>query len=252
MFIHNIDPVALDLGVVAIYWYGLMWALAFLTVTTIFINISPLDSKRSDHLIVLLTLGIIIGAKLGYLFFYAPFSLWPSTLIARQGLSFHGGLLGFVVTLFLWARGQKQSFLHFSDLLSLAFPWGLFWGRLGNFLNSELFGHPTSVWWAVVFERAELNPLPRHPSQLYEALGEGLLLGLILYFFSSRLKKNGQLSSLFLIFYGVIRFIIEFFRVPDAQLMYRWGLSQGQWLCLAMVIVGLLLSFWIKTDERKK
>jgi phosphatidylglycerol:prolipoprotein diacylglycerol transferase len=246
MFIHDLHPVALKIGFVEIYWYGLMWALAFLTISTLFIKVSPLSQKQSDNLICFLSLGVILGAKLGYIFFYMPVAMWPTTLFSREGLSFHGGLLGFVSVLYFWTQYYKQSFLNLADKFALVFPWGLFWGRLGNFLNSELWGHPTEIWWAVLFKRTDPLSLPRHPSQLYEAFGEGILLGCLLYFFSYRLKKRGQLSSLFLIFYGVIRFMIEFFRVPDRQIMYKLGFTQGQWLCFVMIISGVLMFQWLK------
>lgn len=240
MFIHDIDPVFMTVGSLSLYWYGLMWALAFLTVSMIFEKILPLKDRQQESLVVHLAFGTVVGAKLGYILFYAPASLWLSLLFSRSGLAFHGGLLGFIAALWFWARKYHYNMLYLADSLVVAIPWGLLWGRVGNFLNSELWGYPTNVPWAVVFQRTDPLLLPRHPSQLYEAFGEGLLLGLILLVARKYLTKEGCLSFLFILGYGGIRFVIEFFRVPDSQLGLYFGLSQGQWLCLVMVIFGII------------
>lgn len=244
MFYHDIDPVIVSFGPVSIHWYGLMWAVAFITIASFAGKDLPLCEKRKDNVFLILAVGTLLGAKLGYILFYTPMSYWGSTVFALSGFSFHGGVLGFIFGLVLCSSLYALRVFQISDSLVIAIPWGLFWGRIGNFLNSELWGYPTDLPWAVVFARTDPLLLSRHPSQLYEAFGEGVLLGLILYVLKKHLRFEGSLSFCFIIFYGLIRFMVEFFRVPDIHIGLVGTLSQGQWLSLAMIGSGLIGLFF--------
>ena len=244
MFYHNIHPVAVSIGPLSIYWYGLMWACAFLTVSVFSGKSLKLSKKDFDNLLLILACGTLLGAKLGYVLFYSPWTLWQESLFSRSGFSFHGGVLGFIVGLTCASRLYSVRILQVADSIVLAVPWGLFWGRIGNFLNSELWGYPTNLPWAVVFTRTDPLLLPRHPSQLYEAFGEGVFLGLLLLFLRKHLRFEGTLSFCFMIFYGLIRFCVEFFRVPDSHIGLIGSLSQGQWLCILMVCAGTIGLFF--------
>lgn len=245
MFNHSIHPIALELGPLSIYWYGVMWATALLSIMLLLKRTSSFDNKKLDSLVTTLLIGTLLGAKLGYVLFYTPSSHWAQVLFQRQGFAFHGGLLGFCFSLYAWTRYYKESFWICADKVALCIPIGLFWGRLGNFLNSELYGYPTDLPWAVVFHLSDPLKLPRHPSQVYEALAEGLLLGLFLYYLHKKNLKAGQVGVGFLGGYGLARFCVEFFRVPDQQIGLLYHLSQGQWFCLLMVILSLALSAFL-------
>lgn len=243
MFLHDIEPILVIIGSLSIYWYGAMWALAFITIIKIVERTKSIAQEHFDTLVFGVSLGTIVGAKLGFIVFYTPISQWYSVLFNRSGLAFHGGLIGFIVALYLWSVWTRSSFWKTADQLALAIPWGLFWGRIGNFLNSELWGYPTDLPWAVVFSVRDPLLLPRHPSQLYEALAEGILLGIFLQVMKNRLTKDGQLSVLFVIFYAFARFCVEFFRMPDHHIGLIYSLSKGQWLCLFMMFSGIVIWF---------
>ena len=251
----GLSPIALDLGVIAIKWYSLAylagivlgyWHLSRMVKAPG----SPMAQRHADDLFFYCTLGIILGGRIGYATFYAP-ELWthPANLFKlwQGGMSFHGGLIG-TVTAIGWVcwRG-RLSFLRVCDYISPCVPFGLFFGRLANFVNGELWGRvtDTSVPWAMVFPGG--GPEPRHPSQLYEAGLEGLLLGtvLIVLFWKTRARwRVGLLTGLFTMGYGLARFTVEFFREPDAQLQdfaRATHLSMGQWLSLPLVLIGLVL-----------
>ena len=251
----GLSPIALDLGVITIKWYSLAylagivlgyWHLSRMTRQPG----SPMAQRHADDLFFYCTLGIILGGRLGYSIFYAP-ELWshPANLFKlwQGGMSFHGGLIGTVMAIGWVAWSNKLGFIRLCDYISVVVPFGLFFGRLANFVNGELWGRITdaSVPWAMVFPGG--GDAPRHPSQLYEALLEGLLLGTLLtvLFWKTRARwRVGLLTGLFTMGYGMARFTVEYFREPDAQLQdfaRATHLSMGQWLSLPLVLTGVIL-----------
>jgi phosphatidylglycerol:prolipoprotein diacylglycerol transferase len=253
VLIHpNINPIALQIGPVAVRWYGLMYLLGFfaawwLGVRRIAQGGAPITRKQFDDLIFFAVLGVILGGRLGYVLFYKPNYYFSNPLellaIWQGGMSFHGGLLGVMAAMWLAARRQRIHYLDLTDFVAPLVPLGIAAGRMGNFINGELWGRVTDVPWGMVFRNA--GDAPRHPSQLYQFALEGLLLFVVLWWFSSTARARGQVSALFLIGYGVLRFIAEFAREPDAFLGYlALGLSMGQWLCVPMIAAGLWLFAW--------
>lgn len=248
------DPVALRLGPLELRWYGIMYMLAFVCAwllarrRTARPGYGPCpgwDRRQLDDLLTWSMLGVIVGGRLGYVLFYdLPTYLADPLEIFRiwnGGMSFHGGLLGVLAAFWRYARESGRGFLQVSDFAAPLVPPGLFFGRLGNFINGELWGRASEMPWAVVFPGA--GPEPRHPSQLYEAVLEGLVLFVILWMFSSRRRPEGAVSGLFALSYGVFRFCVEFVRMPDANLGYLafgW-LTMGQLLCVPLIVVGLWL-----------
>jgi phosphatidylglycerol---prolipoprotein diacylglyceryl transferase len=255
MMFPQIDPVALSLGPLQVHWYGLMYLFGF-------VGAWLLGRLRADRygwtatevedLLFYGAIGVIVGGRLGYVLFYdlAANLAQPLNIIKiwQGGMSFHGGLLG-VLTAFWWfARKTNRSFFAVSDFIAPLVPIGLLTGRIGNFINSELWGKVSDVPWAVVFPNG--GPLARHPSQLYEAGLEGLLLFIILWFYSAKAKPIGAISGLFLLAYGCFRFLVEFVRIPDQQYGYfafDW-LTMGQILSLPMMMIGL---YWIVRAYQK-
>lgn len=263
LFYPHIDPVALSIGPVKIHWYGIMYVLGFL----FFIHAGKWRIKRYnsqfwtpklvDDFILYGAIGVVLGGRIGYCLFYQPefFLANPINILKvwNGGMSFHGGMLGVVLVMFIFAYIHKQNFFIIGDFCALLTPAGLFFGRVGNFINGELWGRvmTSNLPWGMVFPQSG-TMLPRHPSQIYEMLGEGIILLIILWLFASKPRKNGQISGLFLISYGMIRFIIEYFREPDSFLLnfaQQTGFSMGQWLCLPMIIVGLLI--FIVSSKKK-
>jgi phosphatidylglycerol:prolipoprotein diacylglycerol transferase len=253
MLVHpDIDPIAFSVGPLAVRWYGLMYLAGFaaawwLGVRRISHGAAPITRKQFDDLIFLAVLGVILGGRLGYVLFYKPgyYGAHPLEIFAiwQGGMSFHGGLLGVIAAMWLHARRQGIDFLRLADFIAPLCPLGLAAGRMGNFINGELYGRVTDLPWGMVFRQA--GAAPRHPSQLYQFALEGLALFVLLWWFSSKPRARGQVSALFLIGYGVFRFIAEFGREPDAFLgLLALGLSMGQWLCIPMVIAGLALLAW--------
>lgn len=253
-----ISPVLVQLGPLQIRWYGLMYVFGFLFAGWLFPREAKrrgidLDKEKTNDLIFYLVLGVLLGGRFGYILFYnLPYYLGkPAEIFAiwHGGMSFHGGLLGVIVALWLFIRKNKIPFLQLADLAALATPVGLGLGRLGNFINGELWGKPSQVPWAIIFP---LDPThqPRHPSQLYEAGLEGIVLFAILWLVSRKNPPWGSLMGLFLIGYGLARTFVEFFREPDAQMFAETGgrflglLSMGQLLSLPLVLVGLGLVIW--------
>ena len=199
-------------------------------------------NKDLEDLLFAGVLGVVLGGRIGYSLFYMPEFYLANPLsilkIWEGGMSFHGGLLGVILAMVWFARRKKTSFWTVSDLVAPLVPFGLAFGRLGNFLNGELWGRPTDLPWAMVFPL--VDAVPRHPSQIYQLLLEGVLLGLVLWIYASKPRRLGQISGLFLLGYGVCRFLVEFAREPDAFLgLLGLGLSMGQWLSIPMILFGI-------------
>ena len=249
MFINNFDPVAIQFFSFEIRWYSLAYIVGILfgwiLSKKIFISNAEIKIKFDDY-ITFLILGIIIGGRLGYIFFY-NFSYYSTNLldifkIWQGGMSFHGGLIGIIISSIWFAKKNNQNPFNYLDIVSLVAPIGIFFGRIANFINSELYGIETNLPWGVKF--IQIDDLYRHPSQLYEALFEGIILFIVLLYFRNKglLKTPGIISSLFLIFYSIFRFVIEFFRAPDNQLGYLiLNLTMGQIASLIFLLIGILI-----------
>ncbi len=248
----NISPTLIKIGPIQIRWYGLMYLFGFLA--SYFLIRRQRRARRIglqgallQDLILFLALGLVIGARIGYVLFYQYANLGdylgnPLEIIAiwHGGMSFHGGLIGTILAGTLFCRWRRLPFWEVADTVIVTAPIGLFLGRLGNFINGELYGRTSSVPWAMVFPGG--GPLPRHPSQLYEAVLEGLLLFIILWSLKDLRFRPGAMVCLFLGGYGLFRFLVEFFREPDPQIGLFWGLlSMGQMLCLAMILTAVIL-----------
>jgi phosphatidylglycerol---prolipoprotein diacylglyceryl transferase len=262
MLIHpQIDPVALQLGPVAIHWYGLTYLAAFglfVLLASARLRHEPFASvrlpqpwRRSDveDILFLGVMGVVLGGRVGYCLFYKPAYYLANPLeifaVWQGGMSFHGGLLGVILAMVWFARSRQRPFLQVMDLVAPCVPTGLAAGRLGNFINGELWGRVAdpSLPWGMVFRGA--GDLPRHPSQVYQFLLEGLLLFVLLWLYARKPRAAGQVSAVFLLGYGVFRFIAEFFREPDAHLgLLSLGMSMGQWLCVPMMLSGAGLWWW--------
>jgi phosphatidylglycerol:prolipoprotein diacylglycerol transferase len=257
MFINNFDPVAFQILSLEIRWYSLAYIFGIIIgwslCKKILIKNSDISEKFDDY-ITYLIIGIILGGRLGYVIFY-NFNYYSHNIldifkIWQGGMSFHGGLLGIILSSIIFAKKNNQDPFEYMDLVSLVAPIGIFFGRLANFINSELYGKTTEVLWSVTFTK--VDNLPRHPSQLYEAVLEGTILFLILMYFRKKnyLTKPGLISGLFLIFYSIFRFFVEFFRVPDEHLGYLiLNLSMGQIISLIFVTIGTIL-FYIKNENK--
>ena len=257
MFINNFDPVAFQIISFEIRWYSLAYILGiiigWILCKKIFIKNLDINQKFDDY-ITYLIIGIIIGGRLGYVLFY-NFGYYINNIVDifkiwQGGMSFHGGLLGIIVTSIFFAKKNNQDLFVYTDLVSLVAPIGIFFGRLANFINSELYGKVTEVPWAVTF--IQVDNLSRHPSQLYEAFFEGIILFILLLYFRNKnfLAKPGLISGLFLIFYSAFRFCIEFFRVPDEQTGYLiFNLSMGQIISLVFIMIGTIV-FYLKNENK--
>ncbi len=257
MFINNFDPVAFQIFSLEIRWYSLAYIFGLLfgwMYSKNFIIQDKYVKKLFDDYITYIIIGIILGGRLGYVFIYNPKyflnNLNEIPMIWNGGMSFHGALIGIILASIIFCKKNKQDFFYFTDLVSLSAPIGIFLGRIANFINSELYGRETELIWSVKF--IQIDNLNRHPSQLYEALFEGILLFLILRFFYSKIsKKTGLISSLFIIFYSIFRFIIEFTRSPDPHLgLVFLNLSMGQIISILFLLSGLYL-FYIRNDFKK-
>jgi phosphatidylglycerol---prolipoprotein diacylglyceryl transferase len=259
MLVHpQFNPIALQLGPVAIHWYGITYLVAF----GLFLWLAscrvaqPGFAQRGwtrrdvEDLLFYGVLGVVIGGRIGYSLFYKPgyYAAHPLEILQvwKGGMSFHGGLLGVIAAMALFARTRKRSLLDVTDLIAPCVPTGLASGRVGNFINGELWGRAAdpSLPWAMVFPQSG-SELARHPSQIYQFLLEGLLLFVLLWIYASRPRRLGQVSGMFLIGYGVLRFVAEYFREPDSFLgLLAWNMSMGQWLCLPMVATGVAIWLW--------
>lgn len=255
----NFDPIAVQLGPIAIHWYALAYLAGFVLgwkymLRLVRLHQLPFTKEQIDDFLTWAVVGVILGGRVGYILFYQSHYYVQNPLAAlaiwQGGMSFHGGLLGIIGAILLYSRKLKRSPFELGDLVAAVGPIGLFLGRVANFVNGELFGRPTTLPWGVVFPQAP-DQLPRHPSQLYEAALEGLVLFVILMLAVrlGALKRPGILCGLFLSGYGVARFVVEFAREPDVQLGYLWGgATMGQLLCIPMVIVGIV--FIVRARKR--
>jgi phosphatidylglycerol:prolipoprotein diacylglycerol transferase len=265
----QIDPVALQLGPVAIHWYGLTYLAAF--ALFMFLGIRRLrhppyaqiqgqgawTRRDVEDILFLGVLGVVVGGRLGYCLFYKPgyylghpleiFAVW------QGGMSFHGGLLGVIAAQFWFARSRGKPFWQVMDFVAPCVPTGLAAGRVGNFINGELWGRLSSpdLPWGMVFPGSG-TMAPRHPSQVYQFLLEGLLLFVLLWLYARKARKQAEVSAAFLVGYGVFRFISEFFREPDAFLgILALGMSMGQWLCVPMIGAGIVLWLWAQKQPAR-
>jgi phosphatidylglycerol:prolipoprotein diacylglycerol transferase len=283
MFVHpQFDPVAIQLGPLAVRWYGLMYLLAFIQIVilgkfrarqNLLTGWHPRDV---DDMLFYGVFGTILGGRLGYVLFYKPFYYFahPAEMLAiwQGGMSFHGGFLGVLIALWLYARNRNKRWLEVTDFVAPLVPLGLAFGRLGNFINGELWGRVTGATapWAVYFPQAaaedkawitafpqeaaarglaaiyeRVGMLPRHPSQLYESALEGLVLFAVIWLYARHRRPLGAVSGLFLIGYGSFRFLVEYAREPDSFLgTLALGMSMGQWLSLPMIVIGVLMMLW--------
>ncbi len=249
MFINNFDPVAFQIFSFEIRWYSLAYIVGILLgwflSKKFFISELKVKEKFDDYLTYLI-LGLIIGGRLGYVVFY-NFEFYVNNLldilkIWQGGMSFHGGVIGIIIASYFFAKRNSQSSFSYLDIVSFVAPIGIFFGRIANFINSELYGIETNVSWAVQFTK--VDNLYRHPTQLYEAFFEGVVLFLVLLYFKNKSfsKKPGFISSIFLVFYSIFRFAIEFLRVPDDQLGYLlFNLTMGQLISIFFLIIGCYL-----------
>ncbi len=254
MFIHpQFDPIAFQLGPLAVRWYGLMYLVGFaagLLLGRLRIQRASeavIDARGLDDLLFYMVIGVVVGGRLGHVLFYefAYYLEHPLDVFAvwKGGMSFHGGLLGAMAAMAWFARKQGKGFLAVADFVAPLVPPGLAAGRLGNFINAELWGRPTEVPWGMVFPN--VDTVARHPSQLYEFALEGVALFVILWVYSRKPRPVGTVSALFLVGYGLFRFLVEFTREPDGGRLYA-GLSLGQWYSVPMLLAGLLLWLWAR------
>ncbi len=263
MLIHpQFDPIALKLGPLAIHWYGLTYLVAFgmfLWLASVRAGRSPFREagwtrRDVEDLLFYGVLGVIIGGRLGYVLFYKPgyYAANPMEVFAvwKGGMAFHGGLVGVLVAMAWFARSRGRRWLEVTDLIAPCVPTGLASGRIGNFINGELWGRAAdpSLPWAMIFPQSGTD-LPRHPSPLYQFALEGLLLFALLWWYARKPRATGQVSGAFLVGYGVFRFIAEYFREPDGFLgLLSLGLTMGQWLCIPMVLAGGAL--WVLAGRK--
>ena len=255
MIVHpNFDPVAVQLGPVAVHWYGLMYVFGFVGVYLLLtyrvrqhaaVTDPQWNAEAISDLIFYGAIGAVLGGRLGYVLFYKPAYYLANPLeiifVNQGGMSFHGGLLGVILAMALFARKIQLNFWSVADFVAIATPIGLFFGRIGNFINQELWGKPTDLPWGMVFTTADAQP--RHPSMLYEAALEGLLLLGLLWWFAAKPRKRGSIAGLFLVGYAVARMLVEFVRVPDEHLKYLlfdW-VTMGHLLSLPMLFLGIWL-----------
>ena len=266
MIVHNFDPVFIDLGILQIRWYSVAY-IAGIILGWIYANkiIKKMANKHNfviitpkifDDLLVYLILGIVFGGRLGYVIFY-DFEYYSQNFyeilkLWKGGMSFHGGLLGIIIAIFIYSKNTKTNFFKFSDIIACVAPIGLFLGRIANFINGELYGKLSTLPWAVIFPNTD--GAARHPSQIYEAILEGIVLFVLINFFALKkqlLLKAGYVSGLFLIFYSIARIIGENFREPDKHLGYFFNyFSMGVILSFITFLAGCFIIFLIKKNEQ--
>jgi len=265
MYIHDLNPVLINFGFLEIRWYSLAYIFGILIgwwIAKKIINFKiqnlnlEFDNKIFDDLISYIIISIIIGGRLGYVIFYNlsyylsnPFDIFK---IWQGGMSFHGALLGIILATYIFSKKAKVNYFFFLDLVACVAPIGIFFGRIANFINGELYGKPTELFWSVIFPK--IDEIPRHPSQLYEATLEGLVLFIILIsLIYKESTKRGVVSGLFMILYGLFRIISEQFREPDTQIGYLFNMfSMGSVLSFFMILIGLLILRKVKNNELNK
>ena len=259
MLVHpQFDPVAIHIGSFGIHWYGLMYLTAFLA----FFILGKWQIQHRkwhgwtmpmlDDALFFGALGVVLGGRLGFILFYQPTHYLANPLdilkVWQGGMSFHGGFLGVLVAMWFFSRKYKLKWLRIMDFVAPLVPLGLGAGRMGNFINGELWGRTTDVPWGMIFQHA--GDLPRHPSQLYQFALEGIVLFIALWWYSSKPRPVGAISALFLIIYGAGRFLAEYVREPDSYLgLLSMGLSMGQWLSLPMILAGIWM--WVQAHKQK-
>lgn len=254
-YVHNIDPVIFDFGSLQVRWYGLMYVIGFvisgyLLKIMVKQNFFKVAEEKIDTLVTTMIICMFIGARFFYVFVYNwdyySTNMMELLSVWKGGLSFHGAVVGLCVGGLIFAKQNKLSFYEVMDPVTLSGTQGLFFGRLGNFINGELYGRPTNSWLGIIFPNGG-GLYPRHASQLYEAILEGMVLTAVLWMLRSKVKIYGIISAVFVGLYGVFRFIIEFYREPDSQLGYYFGIfTMGQILCFMMVIVGIGMGIYAK------
>ncbi len=265
MIVHNFDPVLIDFGLVQIRWYSIAYILGIIVgwwygKSIIRKQIQSTDQKNYqknfDDLIGYIIIGVILGGRLGYVLFYNPFFYFDNIAeifkLWKGGMSFHGGLVGVIFSTYIFSKVKDLNYRVYFDTISCVAPVGIFMGRIANFINSELYGVPTEKPWGIIFPKVDNTP--RHPSQIYEAFLEGIVLFVILNFFIKKKKFNhGTISLLFLILYGIFRIVSEQFREPDEQVGYIFGyLSMGSTLSAVMIVLGtFFLSRSIYNEKNK-
>jgi phosphatidylglycerol:prolipoprotein diacylglycerol transferase len=254
-YVHNLNPVILDFGSVQVRWYGLMYVIGFIIAGLLLKilvkkNFFKVTEDKIDSLVTTMILCMFLGARFFYVFVYNwdYYSQNMMELLAvwKGGLSFHGALVGLCAGGYIFARQNKLTWYEVMDCVALSGSQGLFFGRMGNFINGELFGRPTNSWVGIIFPNGG-GLYPRHASQLYEAFLEGIFLTIILWIIRGKVKIYGIISAVFVAGYGLFRFIVEFYREPDSQLGYYFGfLTMGQILCFIMIIVGIGMGIYAK------
>ncbi|WP_027185795.1 prolipoprotein diacylglyceryl transferase [Desulfovibrio inopinatus] len=259
----QIDPTAISIGPLHVRWYGLMYLIGFLGAWMLGrYRASKPESgwtaNQVDDLITYCVLGVVVGGRFGYIFFYDLHAFLQDPLVLfkvwQGGMSFHGGAIGVAIGFWLFGRKTGKTFFTVADFIVPLAPLGLFAGRIGNFINAELWGKPTDLPWGVVFPGPLAGGVPRHPSQLYEASLEGLVLFTVLWLYSSKPRPRGAASGLFLLLYGCFRFLVEFVREPDAHIGYiafGW-LTEGQILSFPMIILGIVVLAWSISANKQR
>jgi phosphatidylglycerol---prolipoprotein diacylglyceryl transferase len=256
MLVHpEFDPIAISIGPLAVRWYGIMYLVGF--VAGLLLGKHRAKTRpdlgwtvqQVDDVLFYIVLGVVLGGRLGYVLFYKPGFYFSHPLeifyVWQGGMSFHGGFIGVMLAMILFARNTGKNWWSVMDFVAPLVTPGLATGRLGNFINGELVGRVTDVPWAMIFPR--VDQLPRHPSELYEFALEGVTLFCLLWWFSSKPRPRAAVSAMFLIGYGVSRFVVEFTREPDdflRDLVLKTGLSMGQWLSAPMILAGIVLMIW--------
>jgi len=263
--VHNFDPVFIDLGIFQIRWYSLayiagialgwLYAIKIIEKLSLKKNYSLIRREQFDELITYLIIGIVLGGRLGYVIFY-NFKYYSENIIEvfklwQGGMSFHGGLIGLIIAVYIYSKNSKTSFFKFADIISCVAPIGIFLGRIANFINGELYGKVSTLPWAIIFPYA--GNVARHPSQIYEAILEGFILFILLNYLAFKknlIIKSGYISGLFLIFYSILRIIAENFREPDVHIGYLFNyISMGTLLSLIIFFVGFIIILLIKKNE---
>ena len=250
MFINNFDPIAFQAFSIEVRWYSLSYIcgliFGWIYCNKFLIN-DQIKKNQFDDYIIYIILGIIVGGRLGYVFIYNPLyyleNLIEIPMIWNGGMSFHGAVIGVILATYIFSKKNNQNIFYYLDLVALTSPIGIFLGRIANFINSELYGRETDIIWSVKF--IQVDSLNRHPSQIYEAIFEGIVLFVLLnLFYKKLLKKDGLISSLFIIFYSIFRFLIEFTREPDAHIgLIIFNMSLGQIISIIFLITGMILFY---------